>query len=236
MDDATPLPRRRPIDRSGAALAGLALAFAVLAGLVLGGALTRLDRHAVAHWMPGFDPSRAHHVIPPVSGIFMPFALDSTAWEQAADVFTYPASVLVSILVYAAGCAVLLRRGDRAAALVWAVVWPAANVVEVALKAAIERPALYGAKHGTLYHVRSFDHSFPSGHSMRAVLVAGLVWYVWRRLGPWAAAWAALGPAALVVSSAHVPSDTAGGVLLGLVVVLLAFRAVPRVRARRGGT
>ena len=84
------------------------------------------------------------------------------------------------------------------------------------MKVAIEKPALYQAKDGTSYHLASFDHSFPSGHAMRAVLVAGVVLYVWRRVGLVAAAWALIVPVCLVAASWHVPSDVAGGVLFGL--------------------
>jgi hypothetical protein len=68
---------------------------------------------------------------------------------------------------------------------------------------------------------------------MRAVLVAGVLLYVWRRVGLVAAAWAALMPIFLVAASWHVPSDVAGGIVFGLIAVLTAYAAIAAVSARR---
>jgi membrane-associated phospholipid phosphatase len=145
----------------------------------------------------------------------------------------YPASILVSLTVFAVGSAVLWRRGERVAAVVWGAAWFVANGIEVAVKAAIAKPALYVADSGKPQHLLEFDHSFPSGHAMRAVLVAGVLLYVWRRVGLVAAAWAALMPIFLVAASWHVPSDVAGGIVFGLIAVLTAYAAIAAVSARR---
>ena len=70
---------------------------------------------------------------------------------------------------------------------------------------------------------------------MRAVLVAGVVAFVWRRVGWPAAVWALLVPVCLVASSAHVPSDVAGGLIFGLLVVLVTYAAIGTARLRRLG-
>ena len=71
----------------------------------------------------------------------------------------------------------------RNAALAWAVAWVVANAVEVLGKGVLRRPTLHvtdGASRGDLH---GFDGSFPSGHAMRAVLLAALVVAVSSRAG-----------------------------------------------------
>src|SRR5262245_50261328 len=194
MEPAGSLSVRGRVDRLVLGCAALALAFVALAALVAGGQLGALDRYAVLHWMRGLDPSEATDTVPPVTGLFLPFRLGTPAWEQALDVVTYPASVLVSLVILGLGCWALLRRGARAAALVWAAAWIVANAIEVLLKVGLTKPALYASEDGAVHHLRAFDHSFPSGHALRAVLAAGLIAFVWRRLALPAAIWALLVP------------------------------------------
>jgi membrane-associated phospholipid phosphatase len=184
--------------------------------------------------MSGLDPAKADNTIPPISGAFLPFDLEPTAWwKRALDVVMYPASILVSLTIFAVGCAVLWRRGAKVAAVVWGAAWFVANAVEVGVKAAVEKPALHATKDGVSYHLASFDHSFPSGHAMRAVLVAAVLLYVWRRLGLVATAWAVALPFCLVAASWHVPSDVVGGVLFGCLAALTAVVTIAAVSARR---
>jgi membrane-associated phospholipid phosphatase len=212
----------------------LAVAFGVLAALVAAGRLDALDQHAVVHWMPGLDPARAGDEIPSVWGVFLPFQLEpAPLWHRLLDTVMYPASVIVSLTVFAVGAAVLWRRGAKVAAVAWGALWFVANAVEVAAKVAIEKPELHVTDDGASYHLAAFDHSYPSGHALRAVLVAGLVLYVWRRLGVIAAVWAAVVPVCLVVASWHVPSDVAGGILLGCLMVLATLAVIAAVAPRR---
>ena len=234
MDEATTAAPRARLTRLELAIAALAVAFAVLAGLVAGGRLDSLDHYGVGHWMAGLDPAKARETIPPVEGVFLPFNLDPAPWwKRTLDSVMYPASIVVSLSLFAIGCVVLWRRGWKVAAVVWGASWFVANAIEVTVKAAIEKPALSQTKDGTSYHLASFDHSFPSGHAMRSVLLAGLVLYVWRRLGLAAAAWAAIVPFCLVAASWHVPSDVAGGLLFGLLAVLVVYATIAAVTARR---
>jgi membrane-associated phospholipid phosphatase len=226
------LARRAPgaLGRAGPLIA-CAAGFCVTAGLVASGALTGLDQYAVDHWMPWLSPRPTSSGLD-LTGLYQPFDWSSSAWETLLEVWTYPASVLVSGLVFAAGCTLLARAGRRYAAAVWAFTWVAANGAEVVGKSLLERGALYGTAGAERLHVSGFDYAFPSGHSARAIVVAGLVGYLWPRLGLPAAVWAALVLPALVVSAAHVPSDVVGGTFLGVLAVLAA-RAASDLRLRR---
>jgi membrane-associated phospholipid phosphatase len=232
MEQARSLPLRARVDRLR--LAGLVLAATLvgLSALLVGGVLDPVDRYAVSHLMPGLEPAEADETVPPVTGLFMPFGLGTPSWQKALELWTYPASVLVSLLVFGFACWTLVRRGRRVAALVWAGTWVAANAVEVMLKVGLTKPALTVVEGGAVHHVRPFDHSFPSGHTLRAVLVAGIVAYVWPRLAVPAAIWALLVPALLVAASAHVPSDVIGGLVLGLLAVVVTLVALPIVETR----
>jgi membrane-associated phospholipid phosphatase len=232
MEEVTPAPVSARVTPFALAAVALALAFAGLAALVVGGSLTSIDRHALLHWMPWLDPSKPHGVLPSVEGLFVPFSLGTTWWEKLLGVATYPASVLISIALFGAGYTVLVRRGERVAARIWFAAWFVANALEVAAKVAIEKPALHREKDGISYHVRSFDHSFPSGHTVRAVLVAAVIGFVWTRFAWPAAIWALLVPLFLVVESAHVLSDVAGGLVLGLLVVLVTYAVLGSSRLR----
>src|SRR5207248_10559470 len=96
---------------------------------------------------------------------------------------------------------------------------------ELVGKAGLERPAVHWSNGIRPVHVVAFDHSYPSGHSARAVVLAALVAYTFPRLRRAAAAWVVLVPAGLVVAGDHTVSDVVGGTLLGLLLVL-ALRAM----------
>ena len=164
----------------------------------------------------------------------MPFGLSDAWWERLVDLVTYPASILVSALVFGVAGLVLWRRGSRTVAVVCWATWFVANALEAATKLALPKPALHREQDGVTYHVVPFDHSFPSGHTVRAVLLAALVALVWRRFAWPAAVWAVLVvPVCLVAGSSHVPSDVAGGLLFGLLVVLVVAAVLGSDRVRR---
>ena len=193
-----------------------ATAFLLLAGLVMAGVFTGTDRYATRHLMPWLEPSTSRLIN--IGALFLPETRPSLGGSLVA-LWTYPASPFVSVLVVAS-CAVLLdRRGDRRAAVAAGALWVVANVVEVIAKAAIARPQV-GAT--------SFHHSYPSGHTVRACVVAAVVSWTWRRAGPAATVWALLVPVALVLVGDHTPSDVAGGLLLSACLV-----AAARPSARR---
>jgi membrane-associated phospholipid phosphatase len=214
-----------------AVVAGLVVVLALLVALVHTGKLTRIDQFGDDHLMPTLDPgepARGGH-----AGLWRPFAPGTNWWSKILALWTYPCSVLISGLVVAALGLVLWRLGRRYAALLPPAAWVVGNGVEVVGKHFISRPALYGLGDGIRLHVTNFDHSFPSGHMIRGVLIAGAVALAWPRPAPWIALWACLVGPVLVVQAAHTPSDVVGGALVGLIVVLLGWALLESPWGRR---
>jgi membrane-associated phospholipid phosphatase len=201
------------VSRSAAVL--LAGAYAALAALFAAGALRRLDQRAVDHWMPGIahrpgEPGVIDSIVPLVHSRW------DNGYAMAANLLTLPASLLISIVL-----ATLLSR-RLAVALV------AAVAVEVLCKTVIAGPDLF---HGSS-HIVAFDSSFPSGHTLRTVILAGAVALGRPRLRLVAAAWAVAAIVLLELAGWHTPTDIAGGVLLGL-LALLGARAAGALGVRR---
>ena len=204
-----------------------AAAFAVLAVLVAhGGVVHRVDQWAVHHLMPGLNPgSRA----PSTAASLVPFRHAGVGGRGAirlvTNVWTFPASAGVSFVLFAVGCALLWRRGRRTAALVWAGLWIAGNAVEVLCKHVLERPPLSAISHGVPVHLSGFDASYPSGHTLRSILLAGLVIALWPRARRPALVWAAVALPLLLVAGFHTPSDIVGGALLAGLLLALGAEA-----------
>jgi membrane-associated phospholipid phosphatase len=76
--------------------------------------------------------------------------------------------------------------------------------------------------------VVNFDSSFPSGHTLRIVLLVGALYPLLRG---WVVAWAVAAVALILLAGWHVPTDVAGGLLLGA-LGLLGGRAAGALRAR----
>jgi membrane-associated phospholipid phosphatase len=187
----------------------LSALFAALAVLVAAGAFTGIDQWAVDHLMPGATFSTEDNGI---LGSIVPLygAHWDNPWSAAADIVTLPAAFVISL--------VLVAWRSRAAALLLV----AATAVETLCKHVLDRPALYDGAH----HVTAFDSSFPSGHTLRTVILAGVF------LSPLAAAWAVASIVLLQLAGWHTPSDIAGGIVLGLLALLGARRAAGALRAR----
>jgi membrane-associated phospholipid phosphatase len=197
-------PRRPRLAAAGGLLAAL------VATLSATGVLRTFDQHAVDHWMPWLQAR--HHPLVTLGGLTFP-TLDPPAGHTALELWVYPAAVLPSLLIVLAAATRLARRD----ALVWCALWCAGNGFEVAGKLALHRPRLY--KHGR--HVSIFDASLPSGHTIRAFILAGAVATAWRS-GRLALVWAATTPFTLVVSGWHTPSDVAAGVFVALMLAAWA--------------
>jgi membrane-associated phospholipid phosphatase len=189
--------------------------------LVLTGALTGIDDWAIDHVMPALDP-HSHVGIVSSTGLWRPFPLDAPWWDKLLDAYLYPGSFLASAAIALCTCALLARRGRAFPALLWLAAWLGANAAELVGKVGIERPAVRWSNGPQPIHVVSFDHSFPSGHSARAVVLAAILAYAFPRVRFAAAAWVVLVPAVLVVAGDHTVSDVVGGTLLGLLLVLAA--------------
>lgn len=211
------------MSRANALALAAAGAFAALAALVALGKLTSIDQWAVDHAMPGADftgkPTFADALIP----------LWGAQWHGAlhviSELVTTPASFTPATLIVAAACFRL--RGRPALAL--AAAFAAGNVVEVLVKGTLKRPPLHA--HGT--HLAGFDTSYPSGHTVRTVVVAVAVTWAWARLGPWATAWAVASIALLIVGGQHVPSDIAGGLLLAALLLATTWASLRDRSIRR---
>lgn len=209
-------PRRPRVALAGAAL------FVATAALVAAGALTWLDQYAVTHLMPWLRPR--HHPLVTISSLTLPAVHGSVA-QVLVDLWTYPAAFLPSALLVLAGAWRLRARGRMDAALAWCALWIAGNAVELAGKLAVERPPL----HRGGVHVSGFDHSLPSGHTIRSLVVAGALAWAWRR-GRLAFVWAAGVPFALVALGHHTPTDVVAGVFVGAILAGWA----PTRTSRRG--
>ena len=185
-------------------------AFAALAVAVAAGGLTGLDQWAVDHAMPGGsftggEPSLLDALVP-LAGTHW-----GSVWSVLVNVVAAPASFLVALAL------VTWRSRVLGALLV------AAVAVETLLKDVLTRPELH---HGA-QHVVAFDNSFPSGHTLRAVIVAGAL------ASPWAGAWAVATIVLLQLAGWHTPTDIAGGLLLGASALLARGRAARALGGRR---
>ena len=127
---------------------------------------------------------------------------------------TDPAEVPVAALLLLAAL-IKLRDQPRLVAL-WIGAFGASLVIEVVGKAVVERPF---AATNTFLGTSIIQGSFPSGHTMRAIVVAGAIATAWPRLR-WLAILAAAFIALMVeLSGMHSPSEVLGGILGGLAIV-----------------
>jgi membrane-associated phospholipid phosphatase len=205
--------------------AAVAAAYAALAVLVASGATNGLDQWSVDHLMPGLGdasvaPTKTEAVVP-----FLHASWD-TPLAVLGNVVTLPAQAVIGSILAAACWVVLARRGRTRAALAWAVAWLLANAIEVLCKSVLSRPLLHRGG-ATLW---GFQSSWPSGHTLRSVLLAATVAAAWRAAGRWVAAWAAATLVFLEVDGFHVPTDIAGGLLLALLAAGLARREAAHER------
>ena len=198
----------------------LGAAYAALAVLVATGALNGPDQWSVDHLMPGLTggsrgPSLVDAVVPLLDASW------ATGLDVVANVVTLPAQAVVASSLVGVCCLVLWRQGRRRAALAWGGAWLYGNAVEVLCKSTLERPLL----HAQDYALVAFQSSYPSGHTLRSVLLAAAVAAVWPAARGWAAAWAAASLVLLEVDGFHVPTDIVGGLLLALLLIPAARSA-----------
>jgi membrane-associated phospholipid phosphatase len=216
------LPRpaavRAPSPRVAVAGAS-SVAFCALAALVSSGRLTGFDQLAVRHLMPGLYPYFAHGAVP---GIDVPISSANNPGRivnRVADAVMLPAGAILSSALFV--LVALARRSAPAATVCWLAAYAAGNAIELLGKTLLRRPALVTPPEWGSAHVWKFDSSFPSGHTIRALLLASLVAASSRRLRPLAAAWAAAVTVLLVAAGTHTPSDVLGGVLVCVALVSL---------------
>ncbi len=208
-----------------AALLAATLAFAILAVLVAVGALTRIDDYGLDHLGAGGVPVESEI---PLLGRLFQYHGDSL---DASQVVRLPGTVAASVLLLLLGCAILWRRGDRKAVLLWGGAFIAANVVVIACKETIAKPALYGLYNTEPVKLSEFDMSFPSGHTMRIALLAALFAYVWHWLRWPLLACVVVAVATIEIDHLHTLSDIVGGLLLGASAILSVALALEAARA-----
>jgi membrane-associated phospholipid phosphatase len=205
-------------------LAVLVAALVVLSILLVAGSLTRVDQFSVDHWMPWLNPRPKHHG--GSVGLYRPFSLDTTTWAKVLDTWTYPCSVLISALIVMWAAIALWPRYGPVVALAPAAAWIIGNGIEVIGKGTLTRPPLYGSEAGARVHILAFDASFPSGHTIRGVVVAFAIALMFTRWWKWVLVWCLLVGPALVLQSAHTLTDVIGGALIGLILLVLMLSVV----------
>lgn len=205
------------MSRASAAAASALVAFAALAVLVAAGDLTTIDQWGVQHTMPGAvftgKPTFADAIIP-LLGVYWHGGL-----HVASELVSLPASFTPATAIVATAC--LTIRGRSAVAL--ATAYAVANAVEVLVKSTLTRPPLY--THSV--HLTGFAASYPSGHTIRSVLVAVAVAWAWPRFARLAAIWAVGSIVLLELGGQHVPSDIAGGLLVAAAAVATTWSSRP---------
>jgi membrane-associated phospholipid phosphatase len=210
--------RSETVDLSS--LAATVLVLGAVTALVATGASSPFDRYSTAHWMPELTGQ-----IPPLvtwHGLALPDAHGSF-FAVVLGLWSYPASFVASAIIVAAlGFVLHSRRGTREA-LLWCSLLVLGNLVELIGKLVITRPTLRPPPDRPHLDLHGFDHSFPSGHTIRAVIVAAAVAYTWPRTRRVARLWAITAALALIPLAEHVPTDVLGG-LLAAGALLLAAR------------
>jgi membrane-associated phospholipid phosphatase len=193
----------------------LAAAVAVVVGvLVHSGRAQHFDQYSVSHLMPWLEPF--HHTSR------WKFALPETrdaGWGTLVALIVYPASVPISTAIVVLCALVLMRRGRSAAAVDVCVVFILGNVIALLGKETITRETLHQTSFGKHGYTHGFDQSVPSGHTIRAVIVAMALSEV-ARAGRLAYIWALAVPPALVAIGDHTPTDVIAGLGVGFALVL----------------
>lgn len=174
---------------------------------------------------PGEAPSLAEAVAPLLDAPFHP------AGVAVAQVVTLPGQVLVSLALVLVASRRLWLQGRVEAAVAWPAAWLLASAVEVVLRHTLTRPNLY--RDGV--HLVGFDASWPSGHTLRAALVAAALASAWPRLRVPLAIWFVAVVVLLETAGFHTATDVAGGLLLATVAAAgaVAFEGSGLLRRRR---
>jgi membrane-associated phospholipid phosphatase len=138
--------------------------------------------------------------------------------------------VLISLALVLVASRKLWMQGRTEAAVAWPAAWLLASAVEFVLRHTLTRPNLY--RDGV--HLVGFDASWPSGHTLRAALVAAALASAWPRLRVPLAIWLVAVVVLLETAGFHTLTDVAGGLLLATVAVLGAAAFEESGLLRRG--
>jgi membrane-associated phospholipid phosphatase len=110
----------------------------------------------------------------------------------------------------------LRKVGRRREAAAWMLAFVGSLMVEMIGKAVVTRPYAGGSR---LLGTPIVQGTFPSGHTMRSIIVAAALCAAWPRYRFWFIAWAALTIATVEATGMHSPSEITAGVLGGLGIV-----------------
>jgi membrane-associated phospholipid phosphatase len=217
------LPTERRANRFAFGALVAAAAFGLLGLLVAEGVLSGVDDFAAQHLMPfaggpGGGTSRLGELLDYPSASF-----------HLGGALRVPASPACSSLLALLLAVIFWRRGQGARAVLWLGGFAVANLVELTLRIAVEKPAIYAYIDGARRPM-GFLHSFPSGHATRSLLLAAMATAVWTRLWPLFAVWAIAVVVSAELDGIHTPSDIAGGLLLATAVICAVLAAGARER------
>ncbi len=153
-------------------------------------------------------------------------SLSGTDWEY----LTTPGDLLVASALMAAGMVVLVCQGRRRLAKTWLAVSAVAVGVEFAGKLLIDQPRTVAPDR--VADLITLSGSYPSGHVLRVVLLAGMAFTLWPRIMPLLVAWSLFTAVWVVITGMHSVSDAIGGVLAGLALAAYATATTGRPRRR----
>jgi membrane-associated phospholipid phosphatase len=217
--------RRRACARNVRLAGGLLGAFAVLGALVAAGATSGVDQFSVDHLMPGLYPYVLGHggfVIWGHSVISNPNRIINRLGDTVTAPASFgPATALAAVLL---GLDVLVRRRLQTA-LVFGAGYLLGNLVEFAGKYVLVRPPLYVGSDVARLPIWKFAASFPSGHTIRALLLVAILGAVCPALRFVGLAWLAAVVVLLEIAGTHTPTDIAGGLLVGSALALFCTEA-----------
>ncbi len=185
-------------------IAALAALVVVLALLVDGGHLASLDRFARAHLAP-------LQAGPAGRGRAQPLQLMAGVTDAAITV----AGIAISVILVALAARRLVQEDRSRTAMLWVSALTAGFALEVLGKALVsqQQPDTRVICRGL--GAGGFDASFPSGHALRAVVLAGVASALWPHLKARFIAAAAAVSIALQLNGIHALSDIVAGLLVG---------------------
>jgi membrane-associated phospholipid phosphatase len=200
----------------------LEAAFMLLTAAVQTGVLRPADRYAVHHLQPLGSSTLQQNVAPPepVSALCPVVTGHRSAIASACAIVFAPADTLAALAIVAGTGLALRRRGRSRAGAAWMAALLAGLTIEVAGKALVGQTAF--APSSTVLGI-TIDGSYPSGHAIRSVILAAMLATVWPRARPVLIAWLVVVTGLLELGGLHVPSDIAGGLLVG---AALAYAAI----------
>jgi membrane-associated phospholipid phosphatase len=200
----------------------LAAAFVILTAAVGTGLSRPVDRFAIDHLQPLSDTSVASTVAPsePPRSLGPVLHGDRSLLVSVGAIAFAPADSLPTLAIVAAAGVVLYRRGRLRAAAAWIVAFIAGLAIEGGGKLLIDQIQFSPAS--TVVGV-TLHGSYPSGHTIRSVIVAALVATMWPRSRVWAIAWMLYVTCLLEIGGLHVPTDIAGGFLAAGALVCAAI-------------